>query len=190
MLKEKKGIDILQKILQEKIDEKRRKDMARKKTKIRQTENGDEKWCPKCQAYHPMNLEYFYKDGTSSTGFSSWCRGLWKKSEKRDEKKKQAKTVNAKTTAESAAVKTDNSDKRDKEVITDDSKQKFRDRLKTVLSQRKSECSSNPNKLTLDFTEHEDLLCNVKAAADDQFRTPAMQVLWLLATHSELEVDI
>lgn len=40
----------------------------------RKTENGLEKWCPKCEEYHPADTDYFYKDGRSKTNLSSWCR--------------------------------------------------------------------------------------------------------------------
>ena len=73
-----KGVDLLMEVIQERIEEKRReKSMTIKKrtsTKIRETENGQEKWCPKCKDWHPATLEYFYNDSRSKTGLSSWCK--------------------------------------------------------------------------------------------------------------------
>ncbi|MBU0969191.1 MAG: hypothetical protein KKC20_01025 [Proteobacteria bacterium] len=40
----------------------------------RQTEAGLEKWCSKCEAYRPADLDHFYQDNRSKTKLSSWCR--------------------------------------------------------------------------------------------------------------------
>lgn len=70
------GIDILQEVLRERLEEKEAKVAGLKNAQpmTRETENGLEKWCPKCKDYHPANEEHFYKDGRSKTGLSSWCR--------------------------------------------------------------------------------------------------------------------
>ena len=77
-MKQKASLDLLREVIQERIEEKRREEsMTTKKrtsTKIRETENGQEKWCPKCKDWHPATLEYFYNDSRSKTGLSSWCK--------------------------------------------------------------------------------------------------------------------
>jgi len=41
---------------------------------IRETDNGNEKYCAKGKHYQSADLDHFYRDAKSKTGFSSWCR--------------------------------------------------------------------------------------------------------------------
>ncbi|MFH1157077.1 MAG: hypothetical protein V1793_25045 [Pseudomonadota bacterium] len=41
----------------------------------------------------------------------------------------------------------------------------------------------------IDFSGHQDLLEEIRAAAENEFRTPEMQVLWRLATLKETTAE-
>lgn len=77
----KPSIDTLRRALKKSIEEKRRKQMAgmNKQSIIRETENGKEKWCSACEAYHPATNEFFYNDRSSKHGLTSSCKDSQKK---------------------------------------------------------------------------------------------------------------
>jgi len=90
-----KGIDLFREVIQEKLEEKRRNKMAKKTGRplqIRETDNGKEKWCSKGKHYQPADLDHFYRDAKSKTGFSSWCRECQRASLKRTAAVQKKKT--------------------------------------------------------------------------------------------------
>jgi len=58
-----KGLDLLRKVLQDRLEEKRREKLM-----------STTKYCPKCRKDLPADLDHFYKDSRSKTGLSSWCK--------------------------------------------------------------------------------------------------------------------
>lgn len=75
MDKGKQVLEIIREIRKEKEIEMAEKATAGKAPLIRETDNGKEKRCPKCEKYHPADREHFYKDGRGKLGLSSWCIG-------------------------------------------------------------------------------------------------------------------
>lgn len=114
----------------------------RHSTKIRQTETGQEKWCPRCKGYHPADLDHFYLDKSSKTGLSSWC-------------------IQSQVTP----------GVRDKQTPGQ--------ALAEAREERPQE-ENKPRTLVLDFTRAELLYEDVLQEAEDEFRTPEMQALWLI----------
>lgn len=74
------GINTLLEVLKEYKEEKEA-GMAKKRIlkTIRETKNGKEKWCPKCESWYPADTEHFYKDNRSKLLLSSWCRKCQRK---------------------------------------------------------------------------------------------------------------
>ena len=66
--------------------------------KVRETENGQEKWCPRCAKYFPADLDHFYKDGRGKLGLSSWCKAC------QCRKKEDVESARAEADALEAAV--------------------------------------------------------------------------------------
>jgi len=117
--------------------------------------------CPKCKEDKPADTDHFYNDGKSASGLSCWCKDC-QAAATRDRDKKKRKTRGTRLV---------------KLPVRSEKEEPFKKQVNKIKSDIL---------LTLDFSEHEDLLATIKGAADDEFRTPAMQVLWWLSTHQDL----
>lgn len=122
--------------------------------------NMETKVCPQCGRELPADYDHYYKDGKSKTGLSSWCRDCQRmhvgKYDKKKGRAKQKKTGNGYDNPEKPGNGPD--------------------------EQADAGHQGRDLTLVLDLSEYEDLHADILAAAEEEFRTPEMQVLWWLHT--------